>query len=117
MHERTSERVIEVRALSRRFGERFAVRDLDLDLRPGECLGLLGPNGAGKSTTVRILSTLLRPSSGSVRVLGLDPVSEGERLRGRIGVVPQEIALYDHLTARENLDFFAGLFGLDRARR
>ena len=117
MHDRTTERVIEVRSLSRRFGERFAVRDLDLDLRPGECLGLLGPNGAGKSTTVRILSTLLRPSSGTVRVLGLDPVSEGERLRGRIGVVPQEIALYDHLSARENLDFFAGLFGLERSAR
>jgi len=104
--------VIEVRALVRRFGERAAVDGLDLDLQPGECLGLLGPNGAGKSTTVRILSTLLSPSSGTVRVLGLDPVRDGERLRARLGVVPQELALYEHLTARENLEFFAGLQGL-----
>jgi ABC-2 type transport system ATP-binding protein len=105
-------RVIEARALTRRFGERVAVDGLDLDLAPGECLGLLGPNGAGKSTTVRILSTLLRPSGGTVRVLGLDPLSEGERLRARIGVVPQELALYDVLSARENLVFFGCLQGL-----
>ena len=107
-----AESVIAVRALVRRFGERVAVRDLDLDVASGECLGLLGPNGAGKSTTVRILSTLLAPTSGTARVLGLDPVREGEKLRARIGVVPQELALYDHLTARENLAFFGGLQGL-----
>jgi ABC-2 type transport system ATP-binding protein len=107
-----AEPVIEVRGLVRRFGERAALDGLDLVLRPGECLGLLGPNGAGKSTTVRILATLLRPSSGTVRVLGLDPVGEGERLRARLGVVPQELALYEHLTARENLEFFARLQGL-----
>jgi linearmycin/streptolysin S transport system ATP-binding protein len=104
--------VIEARGLTRRFGERVAVDALDLTLAAGECLGLLGPNGAGKSTTVRILATLLRPSAGTVRVLGLDPVSEGERLRARIGVVPQELALYEQLSARENLEFFASLQGL-----
>jgi ABC-2 type transport system ATP-binding protein len=108
----TTERVIEVRSLVRRFGARAAVDGLDLELAAGECLGLLGPNGAGKSTTVRILSTLLAPTSGSVRVLGLDPVREGERLRARLGVVPQELALYEHLTARENLAFFGALQGL-----
>lgn len=106
------ELVIEVHALERRFGERRAVCGLDLELRAGECLGLLGPNGAGKSTTVRILATLLRDSGGSVRVLGLDPVRDAERLRARIGVVPQELALYEHLSARENLEFFAVLQGL-----
>jgi len=105
-------KVIEARSLVRRFGERAAVDALDLELHAGECLGLLGPNGAGKSTTVRILATLLAPTSGSVRVLGLDPVREGERLRARIGVVPQELALYEHLSARENLEFFASLQGL-----
>jgi len=108
----SSERVIEVRGLVRRFGARAAVDGLDLDLSAGECLGLLGPNGAGKSTTVRILSTLLAPSAGTVRVLGLDPLHEGERLRARLGVVPQELALYEHLSARENLAFFGGLQGL-----
>ncbi|NOT29859.1 MAG: ABC transporter ATP-binding protein [Planctomycetes bacterium] len=106
------ELVIEVRGLERRFGERRAVSALDLELRAGECLGLLGPNGAGKSTTVRILATLLGASSGSVRVLGLDPLRDAERLRARIGVVPQELALYEHLSARENLEFFAVLQGL-----
>lgn len=105
-------KVIEARGLVRRFGARAAVDGLDLDLHAGECLGLLGPNGAGKSTTVRILATLLRPTRGTVRVLGMDPVAEGERLRARIGVVPQEIALYEHLTARENLRFFTRLQGL-----
>src|SRR6185503_5294106 len=76
----TAKNVIEARALVRRFGERVAVDGLDFELASGECLGLLGPNGAGKSTTVRILATLLSPTSGSVRVLGLDPVTEGERL-------------------------------------
>jgi ABC-2 type transport system ATP-binding protein len=113
---RTSQNVIEVRGLVRRFGGRAAVSELDLDLRPGECLGLLGPNGAGKSTTVRILSTLLRPTGGSVRVLGLDPVADGEALRARIGVVPQELALYEQLSARENLEFFARLHGLSEPR-
>jgi ABC-2 type transport system ATP-binding protein len=107
-----TEVVIEVRALERRFGERRAVTGLDLELRAGECLGLLGPNGAGKSTTVRILATLLRPSAGTARVLGLDPLRDAERLRARIGMVPQELALYEHLSARENLEFFAVLQGL-----
>src|SRR5215510_12773876 len=110
-------KVVEARGLVRRFGARAAVDALDLELRAGECLGLLGPNGAGKSTTVRILSTLLRPTSGTVRVLGLDPVTEAEGLRARIGVVPQELALYEHLTAQENLEFFAGLQGIGAAAR
>ncbi len=104
--------VIEVHALERRFGTRRAVAGLELEVRAGECLGLLGPNGAGKSTTVRILATLLRASSGSVRVLGLDPIRDAERLRARIGVVPQELALYEQLSARENLAFFGTLQGL-----
>lgn len=104
---------VEVRGLVRDFGETRAVDDLDLEVRPGECLGLLGPNGAGKTTTLRILSTLLAPTAGHVRVLGLDPVADGARLRERLGVVPQEIALYDAMTARENLTFFARTFGVD----
>ncbi len=100
------------RGLTRSFGERRAVHGLDLDLPLGQCLGLLGPNGAGKSTTVRMLSSLLSPSSGEVRVLGLDPVADRDRLRRRIGVVPQELALYEHLTGRENLAFFGRLSGL-----
>ena len=100
---------IDVRGLVRRFGERAAVAGLDFSVARGESLGLLGPNGAGKTTTIRILSTLIRATAGEVRVLGCDPAQDAVAIRRRIGVVPQEIALYDELTARENLEFFARL--------
>ena len=107
---------IEVAGLVKTFGEARAVDGLELVAQRGECLGLLGPNGAGKTTTLKILSTLLRPTEGRVRVLGLDPQSQGRELRARIGVVPQEIALYDDLTARENLSFFGRAFAVPRER-
>jgi ABC-2 type transport system ATP-binding protein len=107
---------IEVRGLVRRFGARTAVDGLDLELQRGQALGLLGPNGAGKTTTIRILSTLTAPSAGSVRVLGLDPQREAAALRARIGVVPQELALYDALRARENLAFYGRMHGLAGAQ-
>ena len=103
---------IHVQGLIRTYGANTAIDGLDLSVAPGECLGLLGPNGAGKTTTIKILSTALKPTEGHVRVLGLDPVDQAAALRGKIGVVPQEIALYDAMTARENLDFFGGMYGL-----
>jgi ABC-2 type transport system ATP-binding protein len=107
-----AEYVVTTRGLVRSFGSLRAVDDLDLDVRSGECLGLLGPNGAGKSTTVRILSTLLRADAGRIEVLGLDPLADGDALRKRIGVVPQEIALYGDLSGRQNLSFFGRLHDL-----
>ncbi len=107
-----SELAIDVHGLVRRYGARTAVDGLDLELRRGESLGLLGPNGAGKTTTIRVLSTLAAPDAGTVRVLGLDPVRDAVALRARIGVVPQELALYDGLGARENLEFFGRMHGL-----
>ncbi len=107
---------LEVSHLSKSFGSTIAVADLSLQVRRGESVGLLGPNGAGKSTTLRILSTLLQPDGGEISVLGLDPKSQGSEIRGRIGVVPQDIALYEALTAAENLSFFAELSGVPRAR-
>lgn len=107
---------LEVRGLAKSFGQTQAIAGLDLSVQRGEALGLLGPNGAGKTTTLRILSTLLSADEGEVRVLGLDPRTDGAELRGRIGVVPQDIALYGGLTAAENLSFLGELNSLSGAR-
>ncbi len=107
-----SQPVVEVRDLVRAFGDRRAVDGLSFEVRPGESVGLLGPNGAGKTTTVKVLSTVCAPTSGFVRVLGMDPTRDARAIRSRIGVVPQEIALYDSLSARENLAFFGRLYGI-----
>jgi len=96
------------------YGERRAVDGLSLELRPGEILGLLGPNGAGKSTLMALLCGLLLPAAGRVRVLGGDPCDP--RIRARLGLAPQELALYDELSARENLDFFGRIQGLRGTR-
>jgi ABC-2 type transport system ATP-binding protein len=103
---------IEVRNLVKRFGDRFALNGLDLDIRKGELLSLLGPNGAGKSTTLRILTTLLPATEGTVMIAGFSVGRENHRIRPLLGLVPQEIALYDLLTARQNLHFFGRLYGL-----
>jgi ABC-2 type transport system ATP-binding protein len=100
----------------RTYGTQRALDGLSLEVRRGESLGLLGPNGAGKTTTIKILSTLLAPTSGSVRVLGRDPIADAPAIRARIGVVPQEIALYDGLTGAENLAFFGRVSGLEERR-
>lgn len=105
-----------VSGLVRAFGERFAVNGLDLEVGTHEFLGLLGPNGAGKTTTIHVLATLLAPTAGRVEVLGLDPVSQGAKLRRRIGIVPQQVALYDELGAAENLDFLGRVYGLRGSR-
>jgi ABC-2 type transport system ATP-binding protein len=115
--EETPETVIQARDLTRRFGTLVAVDGLDLDVHRGEVFGFLGPNGAGKSTTIRMLVGLLAPSSGSVRVLGLDMPGGAERLRNQVGYMTQKFSLYDELTVEENLDFAAEIFGLGRSRR
>ncbi len=107
---------LEVSHLTKSFGTNVAVADLSLSVRRGESVGLLGPNGAGKSTTLRILSTLLGADGGTARVLGLDPAASGAEIRSRIGVVPQDIALYSTMSARENLSFFADLAGVPKTR-
>src|SRR5579875_2605021 len=108
--------------LTRRFGGRTAVDGLSLTVAKGEVFGFLGPNGAGKSTTVRMLGTLIRPSSGSATVAGLRLSPEnGPEIRTRISIMPESPGLYLRLTVAENLECFAGLYGLsgpgDRIRR
>jgi ABC-2 type transport system ATP-binding protein len=112
----TGQSVIAVRGLTRLFGERTALNDLHLDVAQGEVFGLLGHNGAGKTTTIRILNGLLAPTSGSVSVLGLDPTTSGTEIRARTGVLTATPALDGRLTGRENLAFYAELFGIPPAR-
>jgi len=101
--------------VSRHFGRRRAVSHVSLDLHAGDILGLLGPNGAGKSTLIGMLATLVAPTSGSVVYGGRQGRSLGAELRGSIGLLAHELYLYPELTARQNLEFFASLYGLDVA--
>ncbi len=93
-------------------GDRPALDGVDFTIRAGGLFGLLGPNGAGKTTAISIMSSLLRPTRGSVEVFGINVLSHGRKVKQMVGLVPQEIALYRDLTARENLRYFAGLYGL-----
>jgi ABC-2 type transport system ATP-binding protein len=106
--------VLVCESLVRRFGERTAVDGIGFEVRPGETYGLLGPNGAGKTTTIRMVCGLLRPDAGRVVVAG-HPIRHGETVgRELVGYVPQEVALYPDLTARENLRFFGRLYRMPR---
>jgi ABC-2 type transport system ATP-binding protein len=107
---------IEVRRLSRRFGEFVAVDDLSFDVRQGEIFGFLGSNGAGKSTTIRMLCGLLQPSSGSATVGGVDVMKDPEGVKQRIGYMSQRFSLYELLTVDQNIRFFGGIYGLDARR-
>ncbi len=111
------EPVIEVRGLTRHFGDLTAVDGLDLEVHRGEVFGFLGPNGAGKSTSIRMLVGLLAPSAGTARVLGFQMPDGVEELRTRVGYMTQKFSLYDDLSVAENLEFAAEIFGLDRQRQ
>ena len=104
--------MIELRKLTKAFGSKYALRGVDLRVMPGESLVIFGPNGAGKSTLIRILSSLSRPTSGTVFIGGLDLATHADGIRRHLGVVSHAPLLYDSLTAEENLRFFAGLYGM-----
>jgi ABC-2 type transport system ATP-binding protein len=107
---------IEVKNLTRDFGDFRAVDDLSFQVRRGEIFGFLGPNGAGKSTTIHMLTGLLQPTSGSGRVAGLDLGREAKNIKRQIGYMSQRFSLYEDLTVEENLRFFGGIYGLSPAR-
>ena len=108
--------VIEVKNLQRSFGDQQALAGVTFAVQPGEVFGLLGPNGAGKTTTVRLLNGILPPSAGSAAVFGLDPTTQGEAVRRRTGVLTETPALYERLSARENLEFFGTLHEIPQAQ-
>lgn len=107
---------IDVRGLSRRFGDFVAVDDLSFGVKPGEIFGFLGANGAGKSTTIRMLCGLLRPSAGTALVGGIDVAKDPEGVKRRIGYMSQKFSLYELLTVDQNIQFFGGIYGLTGAR-
>ena len=109
--------VVEVQALTRRFGSFVAVDELSFTIHPGEVFGFLGPNGSGKSTTIRMLTGILPPSAGTGLVGGFDIAREADRIKPILGYMSQRFSLYNDLTTGENLDFFAGIYGVPAAER
>jgi ABC-2 type transport system ATP-binding protein len=109
------ESVIEVENLVHRFGEVTAIDGFNFTVKKGELLALLGPNGAGKTTTVRLINGLFPPTQGRIRMLGMDPVREGDQVRARTGVLTETSSLYERLTAWQNIAFFGTLDGMKDA--
>jgi ABC-2 type transport system ATP-binding protein len=110
----SNDSLIVVQNLTKAFGDFLAVDDVTFDIRKGEVFGLLGPNGAGKSTTIRMLSTLTRPTKGTATIGGFDVVKQDNEVRKLIGIVSEKMIMYNRLTARENLWFFGNLFSMPR---
>jgi len=108
---------IVVEHLGHRFDTRFVLQDLNYEVQQGEVFALLGPNGAGKTTSIRLLNGLYKPTQGKIRVFGKDPVKDGSSIRKATGVLTETSALYERLTARENLLFFGRLYGLTESTK
>jgi lipooligosaccharide transport system ATP-binding protein len=107
--------LVEARALTKRFGDFVAVDSIDVHVEEGEVFGFLGPNGAGKSSTMRMVGCVSTPSEGTLRIFGLDPRTDGDRIRARLGVVPQEDNLDTELSVRDNLVIYGRYFGIPRS--
>ena len=109
--------MIQIENLTKRFGNNLAVDGLSLSVGEGEVLGLLGPNGAGKTTTVRMLACLIAPTSGRASIGGLQVGRDDDRIRQIVGILTESPGLYEKLSARQNLDYFARLYGLEDDER
>lgn len=111
------ENVIEVRSLVKKYKDLTAVDHLDLDVKKGTILGLLGPNGSGKSTTINCILSLLKKDSGSIKIMGQEMNPDAYDIKSKIGVVFQDVGVYDELTVYENIDYFCGLYIRDKKKR
>jgi len=109
-------KIIEVKGIKKSFGKIEALKGVDFSVEKGEFFGLLGPNGAGKTTTINILSTVMQPDAGEVSINGFDLKNDPKKCKDSIGIVPQELALYDDLTALENLVFWGRLYGISKSK-
>src|SRR4029079_11797200 len=107
--------LIHARGLTKTFGDLVAVDAIDFDVAPGESFGFLGPNGAGKTSTMRMVACVSPVTAGTLRILDLDPNADGPRIRGRLGVVPQQDTLDTELSVKDNLVIYGRYFGLSRA--
>ncbi len=105
-------KIVKIQELTKKFSDNIAVDNISLEIEEGEIYGFLGPNGAGKSTTINILSGLISMNHGKVEIMGMDIVKNSNNAKKNIGIVPQDIAIYEDLTAYENVKFFASLYGL-----
>lgn len=110
------EKVVEVKKLTKTFGSHVAVNDISFAIQKGEIFGFLGSNGSGKSTTIRMLCGILTPTSGEGYVLGYNVYKESEKIKQNIGYMSQKFSLYEELTVEENLDFYAGIYGIARQK-
>ena len=104
--------LIRINKLSKSYGNKLAIDNLDLHIKQGELFGFLGPNGAGKTTTINILSTLLKPDYGSISINGFDVLKNANEIKSSIGLIPQELSIYEDLSAWENMMFWGKLYGL-----
>lgn len=108
------ENIIVVKDLKRLFGENIAVNSINFNVRKGDIFGFLGKNGAGKSTTIKMLTGMLKPTSGYILIDNLDPINEQKKLARKIGLVPEELSLYIDMSIKQNLNFFAKLYNADK---
>lgn len=106
--------IIQVSKLRKSYGKKVAVNNIDFQINRGEIVGLLGPNGAGKTTVISMLSTVLSPDRGSILIDNEDILKHSQNVKNKIGIVPQELAIYEEVTAEKNVKFFASLYKLDR---
>lgn len=110
-------KIIELNNLTKTYGDSTVVNSIDLEINEGEIFGFIGPNGAGKSTSISMMSAQLNPTSGTIKIDGELIANNNDSIKNKIGVVPQDIALYDTLSAYDNLDFFASLYGIKKKEK